>query len=54
MRINYDGQLILTSLHVIFRNKSLLIDNIVIDTGFSHTIISPDILEEIDVRYDVN
>ncbi|MGG3306742.1 aspartyl protease family protein [Paenibacillus sp. 2KB_20] len=52
MKINYDGQLITTSLAVTFRGRMLRIDDIIIDTGSSHTIISPDILEEIGVTYE--
>ncbi|MEK4661684.1 retropepsin-like aspartic protease [Priestia sp. FSL H7-0729] len=52
MKINYDGQLITTSLTVTFRGRTLIIDDVIIDTGSSHTIISPDILEEIGVTYE--
>ncbi|GGA40542.1 retropepsin-like aspartic protease family protein [Paenibacillus physcomitrellae] len=52
MKINYDGQLITTSLTVTFRGRALRIDDVIIDTGSSHTIISPDILEEIGVTYE--
>ncbi|SDF70224.1 Aspartyl protease [Fontibacillus panacisegetis] len=53
MKINYDGQLITTSLTVTFRERVLRIDDVIIDTGSSHTIISPDILEEIGVTYEI-
>lgn len=52
MKINYDGQLITTSLTVTFRGRTLKIDDVIIDTGSSHTIISPDVLEEIGVTYE--
>jgi len=52
MKINYDGQLITTSLTVTFRGRVLKIDDVILDTGSSHTIISPDILEEIGVTYE--
>ncbi|MEC0183134.1 retropepsin-like aspartic protease [Paenibacillus peoriae] len=52
MKINYDGQLITTSLTVTFRGRILRIDDVIIDTGSSHTIISPDILEKIGVTYE--
>lgn len=52
MKINYDGQLITTSLTVTFRGRALRIDDVIIDTGSSHTIISPDILEEIGMTYE--
>ncbi|MNW40972.1 hypothetical protein D3C74_180980 [compost metagenome] len=53
MKINYDGQLITASLTVTFRERVLRIDDVIIDTGSSHTIISPDILEEIGVTYEI-
>ncbi|MGG4398926.1 retropepsin-like aspartic protease [Paenibacillus amylolyticus] len=52
MKINYDGQLITTSLTVTFRGRTLKIDDVIIDIGSSHTIISPDVLEEIGVTYE--
>lgn len=52
MKINYDGQLLTTSLTVTFRGRVLRIDDVIIDTGSSHTIISPDILGEIGVIYE--
>lgn len=53
MKINYDGQLITASLTVTFRERVLRIDDVIIDTGSSHTIINPDILEEIGVTYEI-
>lgn len=52
MKLSYDGQLITTTLNVTFRGKSLKIYDVIVDTGSSHTVISPDVLEEIDVRYE--
>lgn len=52
MRISYDGQLITTSLIVNFRGKTLKVDDVIIDTGSSHTVISPDVLEQIGVTYE--
>lgn len=52
MKIKYDGQLITTSLTVTFRGRVLRIDDVIIDTGSSHTIISPDILEKTGVTYE--
>lgn len=52
MRLNYDGQLVMTSLEVTFRGMSLRVQDIVVDTGSSHTIICPDFLEEIGIRYE--
>ena len=52
MKISFDGQLIITSLIVTFRGKTLRIDDVIIDTGSSHTAISPDVLEKIGVTYE--
>lgn len=52
MKISFDGQLITTSFIVTFRGKKLKIDDMIIDTGSSHTVISPDVLEEIGVTYE--
>jgi predicted aspartyl protease len=52
MQLFYDGQLITTSLTVTFRGKSLIIDGIIVDTGSSHTVICPDVLEAIGVTYE--
>jgi hypothetical protein len=52
MKINYDGQLLTTSITLSYRGKRLQISDIVIDTGSSHTIFSPDILEQIGVTYE--
>ena len=53
MKISFDGQLTKISLIVTFREKSLQIDDIIIITGSSHTVISPDILEEIGIIYEM-
>ncbi|MFD0670971.1 aspartyl protease family protein [Cohnella sp. GCM10027633] len=52
MRICYDGRLLTTSLTVSYRGRELRLTDIIIDTGSSHTIISPDVLEEIGVSFD--
>ncbi|SHG60442.1 retropepsin-like aspartic protease family protein [Ornithinibacillus halophilus] len=52
MKISYNGQLITVSLIVNFRGKSIEVRDVIIDTGSSHTVISPDILEEIGIMYE--
>ncbi|WP_226670784.1 TIGR02281 family clan AA aspartic protease [Metabacillus litoralis] len=52
MKISFDRHLITTSLIVTFRGRTLKVDDMIIDTGSSHTVISPDILEEIGVTYE--
>ena len=53
MKISFDRQLTTTSLIVTFRGKLLQIDDIIIITGSSHIVISPDILEEIGIMYEL-
>lgn len=52
MNLIDDGQLITTSFIVTYRDNSLKIDDAIVDTGSSHTVISPDILESIGVNYE--
>ncbi|MFD2618400.1 retropepsin-like aspartic protease [Terrilactibacillus laevilacticus] len=52
MKLSYDGQLITTTLYVEFRGMALEINDVIVDTGSSHTVINPDILEKIGVRYE--
>jgi len=52
MKITYDGQLLTAELTVGFRGKTLRIPDIIIDTGSSHTVFSPDVLEQIGVTYE--
>ncbi|TVX97961.1 retropepsin-like aspartic protease [Cohnella terricola] len=52
MKITYDGQLLTASLTVCYRGQRLQLTDIIIDTGSSHTIFSPDVLEEIGVTYE--
>ncbi|MCP3775556.1 retropepsin-like domain-containing protein [Paenibacillus sp. MZ04-78.2] len=52
MKIHYDGQLLTITLTLCYRGKTLQITDIIIDTGSSHTVFSPDVLEEIGVTYE--
>lgn len=52
MQISSDGQLLTTSLIITFRGRILQVNDIIIDTGSSHTVIIPDILEEIGLVYE--
>lgn len=52
MKLSYDGQLITTTLQITFRGKTLEIRDVIVDTGSSHTVVSPDFLEEIGVYYE--
>ncbi|MEX1028660.1 MAG: retropepsin-like aspartic protease [Paenibacillaceae bacterium] len=52
IKLNDDGQLLTATIAVCYRGNILQIDDMIIDTGSSHTLISPDILEEIGVVYE--
>lgn len=49
INITFRDGLLFTSLEIFFRGKSIVIDKIVIDTGAAETILSPDVVEEIQV-----
>lgn len=49
MKINYRNGLLFTSVEITYKGKSKIIDNIVIDTGAAESIISPDIVEDIEI-----
>jgi predicted aspartyl protease len=52
MKIDYDGQLLTIDISVCYQGRTLQINDIIIDTGSSHTVFSPDVLEEIGVTYE--
>ena len=49
MNIRYDNGLLFIDIKISYLGKSKLIKNVVIDTGASHTIISPDIVSSIGI-----
>lgn len=52
MKIHYDGNLLTITLSVTYRGKTMQIADVIVDTGSSHTIFSPDVLEQIGVTYE--
>lgn len=52
MKIHYDGQLITTTITICYRGNALQLTDIIIDTGSSHTVFSPDALEAVGVTYE--
>lgn len=54
MNIHYRDGLIFTSITLTFRGVQKEVDNIVIDTGASETIISPDIVEDIGIEAELD
>lgn len=49
INIEFKNGLLFTSMEIFFRGNSLVVENIVIDTGAAETIISPDIVEKIGI-----
>jgi len=52
MKLYSDGQLLTTTLTACYRGKALELSDIIIDTGSSHTVFSPEALETIGVTYE--
>ncbi|WP_270168580.1 retropepsin-like aspartic protease [Paenibacillus sp. SYP-B4298] len=50
MQIEHRDGLLFTELTIQYKGQSKLIKDIVIDTGASHTLISQDAVDEIDIR----
>ncbi len=49
MKLEFHDGLIFTSIYITYKGVKKEIKNIVIDTGASETIISPDIVEDIGI-----
>lgn len=52
MKIQYDGNLLTVTLFVTYRGETMQIADVIVDTGSSHTVFSPDVLEQIGVTYE--
>ncbi|MEC0372116.1 retropepsin-like aspartic protease [Paenibacillus chibensis] len=50
MQIEYRDGLLFTSIKIIFHGREKQVDNIVIDTGASHTLVSQDEVDDIGIR----
>lgn len=49
MNIQYKNGLLYTSVKICYQGRTKLIDNIVIDTGASESILSPDIVYDLEI-----
>lgn len=49
INIEFRDGLLFTSMEIFFRGNSIIIQNIVIDTGAAETILSPDAVEKIGI-----
>lgn len=54
MEIQYRNGLLFTSIQLTFKGISRVISDVVIDTGASETIISPDIVENMGIIAELN
>ncbi|TXK83562.1 retropepsin-like aspartic protease [Paenibacillus sp. N3.4] len=52
MRIYLIHHLLQTSMTIYYKGNSLKIDNLVIDTGAAHTLLSSDIVSEIGIKFE--
>jgi len=52
MRLDYIDDLLHASLTLCYRGHSLIINNLVIDTGAAHTLISSDVVSEIGIKFE--
>ena len=50
MKIQYKKGFLYTSLEIIYKGKRKIVNDIIIDTGAAHTIISPDAVAELGVE----
>lgn len=52
MKLLFDGNLLTVTLSVNFRGNKIQIEDVIVDTGSSHTVFSPDVLGQIGVTYE--
>ena len=50
-QLEFKNGLLYTSIILIFDDKSIKVDDVIIDTGASHSIVLTDYLREIDVEF---
>ncbi|KUP24882.1 hypothetical protein AWJ19_04780 [Paenibacillus sp. DMB5] len=52
MQINYINGLLQTSMVIYYKGRSLTIENLVIDTGAAHSLLSSDVVNEIGIKFE--
>lgn len=52
MQIEFMSGLLQTSMTINFRGRSLTLDNLVIDTGAAHSLLSSDIVSELGIKFE--
>lgn len=53
MQIEYRDGLLFTSIEIVYQGRAKLIDNMVIDTGAVKTLISQNVVEDINLRVEM-
>lgn len=51
MQIRLEDGLLVTSMHITINGASKTIENIVIDTGAAHSLLSSDAVDDMNIRY---
>lgn len=54
MKLDYKDGLLFAAIEIAYKGKSKIINNVVIDTGASGSIISPDCVDDIGVYAEMN
>ncbi|MEJ8546683.1 retropepsin-like aspartic protease [Brevibacillus borstelensis] len=52
MQIELIDDLLQTSMTIFYKGRSLKIDNLVIDTGAAHSLLSSDIVSQIGIKFE--
>jgi len=50
-QLEFKNGLLYTDIKIVHENKSIVVNDVIVDTGASHTIISPEYLEKMDVGF---
>lgn len=54
MKLDYKDGLLFASIEILYKGKSKIINNVVVDTGAAGSIISPDCVDDIGIYAEVN
>jgi len=54
MKLEYKDGLLFVDMNIGYKDKNVLIRNVVVDTGAAHTIINPDAVYELGIKAEAN
>lgn len=54
MKLEYRDGLLFAAIEIVYKGKSKVIENVVVDTGAAGSIISPDIVDELGIYAELN